>query len=91
MVLTADIMTMVKALINIRLETNRVLNIIKAQHNLKDKSQAIDLMAKQYEERLLDPPLRPEFVKRAKRIMKQKKIHIGTMEDFDRMFNVKRT
>lgn len=84
-------MTMVKALINIRLETNRVLNILKAQHNLKDKSAAIDLMAKEYEKNLLDPPLRPEFIKRAKRIMKQKKIRVGTMEDFDRMFHIKHT
>ncbi len=53
---------MVKAIINIDDHTNRILNILKAKYDLKDKSQAINLMAKQYEECLLEPELRPEFI-----------------------------
>ncbi len=33
---------MVKAVIDIKEESNRVLNIIKAKYGLKDKSSAID-------------------------------------------------
>ena len=51
---------MVKAIIDIEDHTNRVLNILKAKFGLKDKSEAIDLMAKQYEEMILGPELRPE-------------------------------
>jgi hypothetical protein len=57
---------MVKAIVEINERTNRVLNIIKAQHCLKDKSQAINLMAQQFEERLLEPGLRPEFIESLK-------------------------
>ena len=53
---------MVQAIINIEDQTNRVLNILKAKYDLKDKSQAIDLMAQQYEKTILEPELKPEYV-----------------------------
>ena len=36
---------MVKAIVTIDERTNRILNIVKAKYGLKDKSQAINLMA----------------------------------------------
>lgn len=80
---------MVQAIIDIENHTNRVLNIIKAKFGLKDKSKAIDLMAEQYEEEILEPELRPEYIEKAKRIMKGRKIHIGTIKDFEKRFNIK--
>ena len=62
---------MVQAIINIKENTNRVLNILKAKYGLKDKSQAIDLMAKEYEQEILEPELRPEYIKKAKKIKKE--------------------
>ncbi len=53
---------MVKAIIDIDDRTNRILNIVKAKHGLKDKSQAINLMAQQYEVWVMEPELRPEFI-----------------------------
>ena len=70
---------MVQAIIDIEDNTNRVLNIVKAKFGLKDKSEAINTMAKQYEESILEPELRPEYVEKAKKIMRQKKIHVGTI------------
>jgi hypothetical protein len=63
---------MVSAIINISDNTNKILNIIKAKYGLKDKSQSIDVMAQEYGKALLEPHLRPEYVKKLKRIMKQK-------------------
>lgn len=63
---------MVQAIINIEDETNRVLNIIKAKFGLKDKSEAINVMAEQYEDEILEPQLRPEYVKKLQRIKKEK-------------------
>ena len=77
---------MVQAVINISDRTNRVLNIVKAKYGLRTKSEAIDMMASEYEDDILEPELRPEFIKKAQRIMKQKAIHIGTMEDFEEEF-----
>ena len=71
---------MVQAIINISEKANRILNIIKAKYDLKDKSQAINMMARRYEEDLLEPELRPEYIIKAQRIQKQKPIKIGTVE-----------
>ena len=67
---------MVQAMINIRERSNRVLNIVKAKYGLKDKSQAIDLVAAEYEEAFLEPRLRPEYKKKLEKIMKGKHIQI---------------
>ena len=64
---------MVKAIINITENTNRLLNILKAKYGLKDKSQAINKMAEQYETEILEPELRPEYVEKIKKIEKHGK------------------
>ncbi len=64
---------MVQAMIRISGDTNRVLNILKAKYGLKDKSQAIDAMASEYRENVLEPELKPAFVKKIKRMEKQGK------------------
>ena len=79
---------MVQAIIDIEDNTNRVLNIVKAKFGLKDKSEAINTMAKQYEESILEPELRPEYIKKAKKIMRQKKIHVGTVENLRKRLNL---
>jgi hypothetical protein len=71
---------MVQAIISIDAHTNQILNIVKAKYDLKDKSEAIEVMAKEYEESVLEPELRPAYVKKAKRIMKEKSIDV---EDVD--------
>jgi len=72
---------MVQAFINIDDHTNRILNIIKAKHGLKDKSSAIELMATQYEEEILEPELRPEYLDKVKKIMQQDSITVGNVEN----------
>lgn len=72
---------MVQAIIKIDESTNRTLNIIKAKYGLKDKSQAINMMAKQYENQILEPQLRPEYIKEAKRINKENSIKIGKFDN----------
>ncbi len=54
---------MVKSIINLTERENRIINVVKAKYGLKDKSQAISLILKRYEECELEPQLRPEFVK----------------------------
>ena len=71
---------MVQAFINIDNHTNRVLNIVKAKHGLTNKSSAIELMALQYEEEILEPELRPEYVDKVKKIMRQEPVDVGNVE-----------
>jgi hypothetical protein len=67
-------MLMVQAIININDDANRILNIVKAKYGLKDKSQAIEIMAEKYAGDLLEPELRPEYVQKLNKIEKQKGI-----------------
>lgn len=80
---------MVQAIINIDEHTNRILNIVKAKYDLKDKSQAIETMATQYEEDILEPELRPEYIEKAKKIMRQKPVHVGTPDDLRKIMGIK--
>ncbi len=63
---------MVQAVINIDEHTNRVLNIVKAKFGLTDKSEAINLVVRDYEELSLEPELRPEYKVRLEKIMEGK-------------------
>jgi len=50
---------MVKAIITISDNANRVLNIVKARYGLKDKSAAIELVVLEYSQKILEPHLCP--------------------------------
>jgi len=77
---------MVQAIIDIDERANQVLNIVKAKFGLKDKSQAIEIVTFKYEEELLEPELRPEFIEKAKRIMQQKAIPIGSVNNLRKRY-----
>ena len=62
---------MVKAIVDLDEHANRVINIVKAKYGLKDKSEAINTMAKEYEEDLLEPELRPEYIEKLKKREKE--------------------
>jgi len=78
---------MVKAIVKIDERTNRVLNILKAKYGLNDKSQAINLMAQQFEAEVMEPELRPEFIKKMKKTEKEKTIRV---KDFAKEFGFKK-
>ena len=76
---------MVQAIIKIQQDTNKVLNLIKVKYGLKDKSQAIDRMAKEYEEFILEPELNPEYVEKMRKRQREATVKI---EDFNKYFGV---
>ena len=69
-------------MININEESNRVLNIVKAKYGLKDKSEAINIVVKEYEENFLEPELRPKYKNKLLKIIKGKHI---SREDFKKV------
>ena len=77
---------MVQAIINIDENANRILNIIKAKFGLKDKSEAINRMAEQYEEEVLEPELKPEYIEKAIRIHNQSSIKVGTIANLRKRY-----
>lgn len=71
---------MVQAIIDIPQDTNMVLNVIKAKYGLKDKSEAISVMAEQYKEKILEPELRPEFISKMEKIGTEKSIKVDNFK-----------
>ena len=67
---------MVKAIVNINERANRILNIVKAKHGLKTKSDAINKVVSEYGKSLLEPELRPEFIEKIKARQKEKTVKI---------------
>ena len=65
-------------------KTNRVINIVKAKYGLTDKSSAIDKMAEEYEEELLEPRLRPEYIEKLKKIEKRKPVKVAYPHEYFR-------
>ena len=76
---------MVQALVTIDSNTNRVLNVVKAKFDLKDKGQAIKVLADQYVN-IKEPELRPEYIAKMKKLVNGPHIKVGTMKDFEKMF-----
>lgn len=68
---------MVKAIVTIDERTNRILNIVKAKYGLKDKSQAINLVAQQFEACVMEPELRPEFIESLKTSESEKTVKVA--------------
>jgi hypothetical protein len=79
---------MVQAIINIDERTDKILSVIKAKYGLKDESAAIDFIVAEYEEEMLEPELKPEYIKKLKKIEKQKTIEVGTVENFRKRYGL---
>jgi hypothetical protein len=79
---------MVQAMIQISNDANQILNIVKAKHNLKDKSEAIEKIILDYGNDFLEPEFRPEFISKMNKISKEKNIKIGTLENFKKRYKM---
>jgi hypothetical protein len=73
---------MVKAIVNINERANRILNIVKAKHGLKTKSDAINKVVSEYGKSLLGPELRPEFIEKIKAREKEKTVKISNFSSY---------
>ena len=76
-----------KNIIDIDERENRVINIVKAKYGLKDKSQAISVIIKRYEECELEPQLRPEFIREIEETVKKGKF--VKVKDFSEEYGLK--
>lgn len=77
-----------KALIDIPVDINQSLNIIKAKKNLKNKVEAISLVVEYYVKNELEPELRPDFVKKIEKGDKNYKL--GTGFKFNKVNDIKK-
>ena len=77
---------MVQAMVRISDEANQILNIVKARHNLKDKSKAMERVIIEYGAEMLEPELRPEFVERMRKRQLEPTVRVA---DFRKHFGLK--
>jgi len=76
---------MVQAIINLNEHENRVINIIKGKFGLRNKSEAISLIIREYERKFLEPELRPEYIEKMKKREKEPTVKI---KDFKKHFGI---
>jgi len=76
---------MVKAIVNIDDSANRILNIVKAKENLKDKSETINLILNLYGKEILESELRPEFISE---LLKAQNEEIVEISDWNKYFGL---
>ena len=75
---------MPQAVVKISDKANRVLNIVKAKYDLKDKSEAIEKIAMEYENEILEPELKPEFIEKVKNAQKEKSRKVKNISELFR-------
>ncbi len=60
---------------------NRVLGIVKAKYGLKNKNQALNLIIESFEQELLEPEVRPEYLEKLRKIDNEKGIAFKNIEE----------
>jgi len=78
---------MVNALVKLDENVNRILNLVKARYNLKDKSEAIGFIINKYADDEGEPELRPEFIKKILKTENEKTIRLNSIEDLRKRYN----
>ena len=72
---------MVQAIVNLSERENRVVQIVKGKYGIRTKAKAISFIIDQYEEILLEPELRPEYIEKIRRIEREESIkHYDDLE-----------
>lgn len=67
---------MTQALIQLSNDSNRVLNLVKAKYDLKDKSEAVEIVIKHFVECEGEPSFQEEFIKRVEKAEKGKFVKV---------------
>ncbi|MEK6970842.1 MAG: DUF2683 family protein [archaeon] len=70
------------AIVEINEKNNQIINIVKAQYGLRDKSQAINKLVEEYARLLMPMELRPEYLKKLEHIEKEKSIRVNDADGF---------
>ena len=76
---------MVQSLIDVNETEDRILNIVKAQHGFKNKSQAIAFILTIYANSFLEPELRPEYLNKIKKLSGERGIPFRNIEELRKL------
>jgi len=76
---------MTQALVQLTENSNKILNMVKAKYDLKDKSQAVEIVITHYIECQGEPNFKEEFIERIKKAERGKFVKV---KDFNKHFGV---
>lgn len=76
---------MPQAVISLGQHQDMVLNIIKGKFGFRNKSEAVNFVVERYEEEMLEPELRPEFIEKMKKRQKEPLVKV---KDFRKHFGL---
>ena len=80
---------MVQAIININENEDKILNMVKASQGLKNKSEVVNTIIRLYGDELVEPEIRPEYLKELKRISKGKYFEFKSVKDLKKFIEHK--
>ena len=81
---------MVQAIVTLGEQEDKIVNVVKAQHGFKNKSEAINFVVAKFHTAFLDEacpicdgskPLKPEFIKKIQAIEKEKGASFKNIEE----------
>jgi hypothetical protein len=75
---------MTQALVKLEEHEDRILNIVKGKYGFRNKSDAIRFVIGKFEEELLEPELRPEYVEKLEKIKRQQGHRFRSMAELKR-------
>lgn len=78
---------MVQAVIKFNEHESRVINTIKGKMGLKNKSDAVNYIIKEYESKLMEPQLKPEYYNELKKINQDDHIEFNSIDDLKKSLN----
>jgi len=61
---------MAQAIVSFGEHEDRILTIVKGKYGFKNKSDAVNFVIDKFEEEILEPELRPEYLEKLKKIRK---------------------
>ena len=80
---------MVQAIITFGDYEERVINIVKGKLGLKNKSEVVNTIIRLYGDELVEPEIRPEYLKELKRISKGKYFEFKSVKDLKKFIEHK--
>mgnify|MGYP001180260404 CR=1 FL=1 len=72
---------MVQTMINLTKNQDKIVNMVKVMMDLGNKNEAIRHIISRYNDELMEPHLRPEFVAKIKKIEKEKNLKYRNLDE----------
>jgi hypothetical protein len=72
---------MAQAIVKFGEHEDRILTIVKGKYGFRNKSQAVNFVINKFEEELLEPELRPEYIKKLDKIRNGKYLKFRSIDE----------